>query len=134
MDPTATEQKQSTAFWQCYLKSTGFGRSQKEQVKLWQPGNVSAGFHLHHTSKSILFWMSCLYLHPFASSSSLLQLSVVAHQVALTTNASRAVGEQSSAWWDGAADVAALPYCCAGDRVDVRFPMGFVSGVKTCIT
>lgn len=74
MDPTATEQKQSTALWQHYLKSTGFGRSQKEQVIFWQRGNVSAGFHLHHTSKFSLFWMSCLYLHPFVSSSSLLQL------------------------------------------------------------
>lgn len=99
-----------------YLKSIDFGRSQKAQVKFWHSRNVSAGFHLHHTSKSSLFWISCLYLHPLVSSSSLSQLSMVAHQVALTTNACRAVGEQSSAWWDAcsSADVAALPYCCRG--------------------
>lgn len=78
-----------------YLKSIDFGRSQKAQVKFWHSGNVSAGFHLHHTSKSSLFWISCLYLHPLVSSSSLSQLFMVAHQVALTTNACRAVGEQS---------------------------------------
>lgn len=78
-------------------------------------------------------WAVCIYIHLLVLP--LFCSSVVAHKVALTTNASRAVGERSCAWWDapGSVDGAALPYCCVGDRVDVRFPMGFVSGVKTCV-